>query len=281
MVRAKRDAFVPSPGEFLPQENNVPISSPDGVVNRLIGDLPPAVLKRFREQCTTEQLLIGEILCDIDTPMEYVHFPLTGYVYLAGAVKGRRPLAVSMIGNEGMLGATLALGVDTSPLRGVVQGTGTALRMTAVQFRRQLEGSPELRRTVDGFLYVLIEQLAQAAACNSFHEVIERLARWLLMTHDRAQGDSFRLTHAFLAEMLGVRRSAVTIAAGELQQRRVIRYTRGHIKVISRRGLEAASCGCYAAALKAYDRRLPVTAIRGQPSRQQPAHLSRISFLTD
>jgi CRP-like cAMP-binding protein len=132
--------------------------------------------------------------------------------------------------------------------------------MTAAQFRRQLAASPDLQRTLDGYLYVRIEQLTMTAACNRFHEVIERLTRFLLMAHDRAHTDGFRLTHLFLAEMLGVRRSAVTIAAGELQRRQLIRYTRGQITVRSRRGLEAASCECYAAAVKAYDRRLPVTA---------------------
>jgi CRP-like cAMP-binding protein len=167
---------------------------------------------------------------------------------------------MSMIGNEGMLGATLALGVTTNPLRAVVQGSGSALRMTIARFRRELRTSAELRRTLDMYLYVLFEQLAQTAACNSFHEAQARLARWLLMTHDRAHGGRFRLTHLFLAEMLGVRRSAVTIAAGELQRRRLIHYTRGHISVLSRSGLEAASCECYAAALEAYDRCLPASA---------------------
>jgi CRP-like cAMP-binding protein len=236
----------------------MPTRSSAAVVNRLIDDLPGAERERFLAQCVPEQLGFGKILCDAGTPAEYAHFPLTGYISLVGTVKGQKPLEVGMIGNEGMLGATLALGIDTPPLRGIVQGAGSALRMTAAQFRRQLEASPDLQRTLDGYLYVRIEQLALTAACNCFHEIIERLARFLLMAHDRAHGDCLHLTHQFLAEMLGVRRSAVTIAAGELQRRQLIRYTRGQITVRSRHGLEAASCACYAAAVKAYDRRLPV-----------------------
>lgn len=164
---------------------------------------------------------------------------------------------MGMIGNEGMLGATLALGIDTFPMRGVVQGSGTAMRVEVSQFRRELQQNPALKQALERYLYVLIEQLAQNASCNSFHEVRPRLARWLLMTHDRVEGDCFKLTHLFLAGMLGVRRSAVTIAAGELQERRLISYSRGQIRVLNRRGLEAASCECYATSVRAYDRRFP------------------------
>ena len=238
----------------------MPMPSTAVIVNRLIDNLPRIQRERFLALCTPKPLVFGEILCSPGTPSEHVYFPLTGFISLVTPMEGHGPLEVGMIGNEGMLGATLALGIEAAPMRGVVQGSGTALQMTASRFRRQLGLSPDLRRTLNGYLYVQLEQLTQTAACNSFHEVMERLARWLLMTHDRANGDSFQLTHLFLADMLGVRRSAVTIAAGALQRRRFIRYTRGQIRVLSRQGLESAACVCYSASINTYDRHLPVTA---------------------
>ena len=229
-------------------------------VNRLIDGLPRRHGDRLLAQCTPVQLVFGDVLSDARAPATHVYFPLTGFISLVASVSGQPPLEMGMIGNEGMLGATVALGVNTTPLRALVQGSGSARRLTIARFRRELGQCAELRRTLDTYLFVLYEQLAQTAACNSFHEVQARLARWLLMTHDRAHGMRFRLTHLFLAEMLGVRRSAVTLAAGELQRRRLIQYSRGKISVLSRRGLEAASCECYAATVDAYDRRLPVGA---------------------
>jgi CRP-like cAMP-binding protein len=243
--------------ECLLQETTVTARLSTPVVNHLIQSMPDQARARLLAECTPEQLVFGDVLCDTTKPISHVHFPLTGFISLVATVSGHRPLEMGMIGNEGMLGATLALGIGAAPLQAVVQGAGSALSMTAAQFRLQLQASPELRRTLDGYLYILIEHLAQTAACNSFHEVKARLARWLLMTHDRAHGDQFNLTHLFLAQMLGVRRSAVTIAAGELQRHQLIRYTRGQITVCSRRGLEEASCECYAAGVDAYDRRLP------------------------
>lgn len=244
-------------------------SSPAG--NRLIQSMANGPRARFLAQCTEEQLVFGDVLCEPGKPTRHVYFPLTGFISLVATVSGHRPIEMGMIGNEGMLGATLALGIGAAPLQAVVQGAGKSLRMTVAQFRRQLGESPDLHRTLDRYVYVLIEQLTQTAACNSFHEVQARLARWLLMTHDRAQGDHLRLTHLFLAEMLGVRRSAVTIAAGELQRQQLIRYTRGQITVRSRRGLEEASCECYAAGTDAYERRLPATGKMKAQERPRPA----------
>jgi CRP-like cAMP-binding protein len=244
------------------QEKTVTAQFTTPVVNRLIQSMPSQARARLLAECTPEQLVFGDVLCDTTKPISHVHFPLTGFISLVAAVSGHRPIEMGMIGNEGMLGAALQIGASVAPLEAVVQGAGSALSMPAAQFRLQLRDCPELQRTLDGYLYVLIKQLTQTAACNSFHEVKARLARWLLMTHDRSHSDQFHLTHLFMAQMLGVRRSAVTIAAGELQRRQLIRYTRGQITVCSRRGLEEASCECYAAAVNAYDRRLPVTGKR-------------------
>jgi hypothetical protein len=164
------------------------------------------------------------------------------------------PLEIALIGNEGMLGATLVLGVNGAGLQGIVQGAGTAWRMPAPRFRRALRESPALRGVVRRYLYVVLAQLSHSTACARFHEAEARLARWLLMTLDRAHGDRFHLTHQYLADMLGVRRSAVTIAAGALQRRNLIRYVRGNIQVVDRQGLEAASCECYGAGIGDYER---------------------------
>jgi CRP-like cAMP-binding protein len=151
-----------------------------------------------------------------------------------------------------MLGASLVLGVNTAPLQGVVQGAGTALRMSAPQLRRELRDNPPLLRALNRSLFLWMAQLSQTASCNRFHQVDARLARWLLMTHDRAHADHFHLTHKFLADMLGVQRSAVTIAAGALQERKLIQYTRGEIRILARKELEQASCECYAVVIGDY-----------------------------
>lgn len=231
-------------------------SSPSPATNGLIDRLPETQRKHFVAQCTRIQLRLADALYESDTPIAQVYFPLTGFISRVIAVESSEPLEAGLIGNEGMLGATLALGVKTAPFQSVVHGSGVALTMSATQFRKQLKASAALRRILDEYLFVLIEQLAQNSACNSYHEVRPRLARWLLMTHDRVDGDCLRLTHIFLAGVLGVRRSAVTIAAGQLQARDLISYSRGTIRILSRSGLEAESCECYAATVSAYARRL-------------------------
>jgi CRP-like cAMP-binding protein len=159
---------------------------------------------------------------------------------------------VGMVGREGMLGIQLALGVATEPLKALVQGSGHALRIRAAAFRRELLADQALRATIDRYVYVLFAQHARAAACLRFHQIEQRLARWLLMSHDRAHADSFRVTHEFLAYMLGVRRVGVTIAAGALQRRQLIVYDRGEMTIVDRAGLADVACSCYASDQAAY-----------------------------
>lgn len=222
------------------------------VVNLLIESLPKRDRDRVLKSCETVELRFGELVCEQDQPFRHIYIPLTGFVSLMAVVGGHPAMEMGMIGNEGILGATLVLGSNNAPLRGVVQGSGTALRMSAVQLRKHLSESPALHRTLSRYVYVLMAQLSQTTICTRFHEVDARLARWLLMTHDRAHGDHFHLTHKFLADMLGVQRSAITIAAGALQLRKLIHYTRGEISIIDREGLEAASCECYDAVIQDY-----------------------------
>lgn len=221
-------------------------------VNRLIEGLAPKERNRILGRCELVDLVWGAILCEPDLPQQYAYFPVTGFISQVEKVGKHPPLEIRLIGNEGMLGATLVLDVNSAPLQGVVQGAGSALRITTQRLRHDLRNCPSLLRTLKRYLYVIMAQLSQSAACSRFHEVQARLARWLLLTHDCAHGDHLYLTHQFLADMLGVQRSAVTIAAGALQRKNLIRYSRGRVNILDRAGLEAESCVCYQAGIEDY-----------------------------
>lgn len=224
------------------------------IANRLLEVLPRHARDRLLRACEPVSLVLDTVLCERNRSYRHVYFPLGGFISLVATVDAHPPLEIALIGNEGMLGATLALGVNRARLRGIVQGAGTAWRIPTPGFRRAMRESPALREVVKRYLFVVMTQLSQSTACTRFHAVEARLARWLLMTHDRAHADRFHLTHLFLADMLGVRRSAVTIAAGALQRRNLIRYARGEIDVVDRKGLEAASCECYQNVIGDYQR---------------------------
>ncbi len=220
--------------------------------NELIERLPAAERHRLLGLCERVDLALGSILCEADCRMTHAYFPVSGFISLVTVMGQKAPLEVGLIGYEGMLGATLGLDVPLAPTRGIVQGGGSAWRLPAAALRRALPESPRLLRILHRYEYVLVRQLVQNGACTHFHGIAPRLARWLLMTHDRARADQFHLTHSFLANMLGVRRSGVTIAAGALQAARLIRYTRGDIRILDRPGLENVACECYAAMTSAY-----------------------------
>jgi CRP-like cAMP-binding protein len=224
------------------------------VVNRLLELLPRNTRDRLLGECEPVSLAFGAMLCEPGRPFSHAYFPLGGFLSLVANVDSHPPLEIALIGSEGMLGATLLLGVKTAQLHGVVQGAGTAWRMPAARFRRLLHESAALRDVTGRYLHVVMTQLSQSTACTRFHDAEARLARWLLMTHDRAHADRFHLTHQYLGDMLGVRRSAVTIAAGTLQRRKLIHDVRGTIDVSDRKGLEAASCECYRNAIGDYER---------------------------
>jgi CRP-like cAMP-binding protein len=232
----------------------MPLAKRGATENRLLAALPSKNLEHVLASCETVDLIFADVLCLPGDRIRHVYFPTDSFISLVAPVDGYAGLEVGMVGSEGMLGIGLLLDVDASPMHALVQGTGPALRMTAETFRRELEHTPALQRGLNRYVYVLISQLAQAAACTRFHVVEARLARWLAMTRDRARSDQFYLTQDFLSHMLGVRRVGVTKAAGALQKRKLISYTRGTITVLDPGGLEAAACGCYFADKQTYER---------------------------
>ncbi|WLQ16327.1 Crp/Fnr family transcriptional regulator [Hahella aquimaris] len=213
--------------------------------NHLLQHLPGRERNKIIEQGELTKFNLGAELCDPGLNYRYVYFPFTGLVSLMARVKEQKSLIIGLIGNEGMFGATLALGIATAPTQAIVCSAGVGLRLRASKFRRILQDSPCLRRTLNHYLYMLIIQLSQEAACVHFHKVEARLARWLLIALDHTQENHFHLTHEFLALMLGVRRSSISIAAKALQCSELIRYTRGEIYILDRHKLEAAACSCY------------------------------------
>lgn len=217
------------------------------VANRLFDALPARDAARLQSACEPVELVFGDPTGEAGQPITHVYFPTTSFISLIMPAEADAVLEVGLVGNEGMVGLSLALGIDVSPLRTVVQGAGHAWRMDAATFARELEHSAALRGVVGLYTGVFIAQLAQTAACTRFHIIEARLARWLLMTQDRAHAKRFAVTQEFLAMMLGVRRVGVTRAAGALQLRGLIRYVRGDLTVVNRRGLKAAACSCYAA----------------------------------
>lgn len=220
--------------------------------NHLIEMLPSSERQRLLSICKPVELLVGDVLCRRGDTLRHVHFPVDSFISLVTNTDQHPGLEVGMIGRDGMLGAHLALGVARTPLQALVQGAGSAWRVDVAAFRRVLPESALLQRAMGRYVYVLMAQLASSAACLRYHHIAPRLARWLLMSQDRAHSDNFRVTQEFLAYMLGVRRVGVTTAAGTLQDSGLIGYTRGNMTVHDRRGLEAAACSCYAADAAVY-----------------------------
>lgn len=224
--------------------------------NLLIQLLPRRDRLRLWSACKPVRLHPGQVLCEAGERTRYAYFPIQGCVSLLAMLDGSPGLKVGLVGREGMLGAHLALGSRETPLKALVHGCGSAWRIEAQAFKRQLAQSPSLQRVLNQYVSVLMAQLASSVACQRFHQISGRLARRVLMSQDRARSNCFCVTQEFLACMLNVRRVSITIAAGALRRRRLIDYRRGELTVLDRPGLEAAACGCYEADRRAYSDQL-------------------------
>ncbi|MEP7068773.1 MAG: Crp/Fnr family transcriptional regulator [Usitatibacter sp.] len=225
-------------------------------MNRLLAALPAKDRERLYARGEVVDLVFTQVLANPGEAVRHVYFPAESFISLVTPMGGKATLEIALAGNEGMFGVSVALGAPESNVHALVQGAGSALRIGAVAFRRELAVNPSLTRNVNRYIHVLIGQLAQTAGCNRFHVVEQRLARWMLMTSDRAHSSTFHLTHEFLAFMLGVRRVGITKAARTLQAQKLIAYSRGEVSILDRAGLERASCSCYQTDLDSYARTL-------------------------
>jgi CRP-like cAMP-binding protein len=224
--------------------------------NRLITVLSRDLQIRLLPRMEKITLPVKQLLYEPGQPLGHAYFPLSGVISLIITLKAGETVEVATIGNEGLLGTPLLLGTERSALKAVCQVSGQALKMRADNFKRSLEEHPEFNAVVRRYAQGLFDQIAQTTACNHVHSVQARMCRWLLMTHDRVGSDEFHLTQEFLAQMLGVRRPSVTVAAGLLQRAGLIRYQRGRIRIADRAGLEAGACECYETVRQELDRLL-------------------------
>lgn len=224
--------------------------------NHLLAALPARNRRSFLARCDRVRFGVAEELYNPGDRLRYAYFPLDSFVALVTTLPDGERLEVGVVGNEGMLGASLALGVNVASQFAIVQGAGTSLRIGAAALVRLYKQDAALRKELNLYVHVLMSQLAQTAACTHYHVVEARLARWLLMTRDRAHSDRLHLTHRFLAYLLGVRRVGITQAAHSLHELGLIEYSRGEIAILDAVGLEKAACRCYRQAKNMYENTL-------------------------
>jgi len=224
------------------------------VANRILSSLPPEEYERILPDLKAVPLKFRISLHEPGDKMPYVYFPNTGVISMLTVMENGVAVEVATIGNEGMADLFVFLGLEESDARLLIQVPGSAMRMESARFREHVEQLPALRALLGYYTVALFALVAQSAACNRMHPMVERCARWLLMTHDRVDAADFPMTHDFLSEMLGVRRPSVSVAAEALQEAGFITYHRGKVTVLDRPGLEAASCECYRLIRVRFDR---------------------------
>jgi CRP-like cAMP-binding protein len=229
-------------------------SRPPPIQNQLLAALPGKDYQRLLPQLETVRLPFMAVLYESGEPIKYVYFPNDGLLSLLVVMADGTLREIGLIGNEGMLGTAVALGMNATPIRALIQMPGSAMRLKAEALRAELKRGGAMQQVLHAYAHALFTQVSQSTACVSAHAVDKRLSRWLVMTHDHAPGDEFAMKHEFMAMMLGVTRSVVTRAAGLLQDKKLIRYTRGQVTVLDRRRLEATACECYAAVKAEYAR---------------------------
>ena len=233
------------------------ILSPDPTENQLLAALPDPEWQRWQPQLERVEMPLGQVLYEAGTTLSHVYFPTTAIVSLLYVMENGASAEIAVVGNEGIVGISLFMGGDSTSSRAVVQSAGLGLRLKAQIMKDDFNRAGPVLHLLLRYTQALITQMAQTAVCNRHHSLDQQLCRWLLLSLDRLQGNELVMTQELIANMLGVRREGVTEGALKLQQAGLIRYTRGHISVLDRDGLENRSCECYAVVKKEYDRLLP------------------------
>jgi CRP-like cAMP-binding protein len=228
----------------------------DAVENRLLAALPLEEYKRLLPHLEPFSFSLGEVVYESGGQLDYIYFPTTAIVSLLYIMENGATAEMGLAGNEGVVGIALFMGGNTMPNRAVVQSAGGAIRMKAKELQDEFAQGGQLQRLLLRYTQALITQISQTAVCNRLHSVEQQLCRWLLLSHDRVKADELIMTQELIADMLGVRREGVTVAAGRLQDLGAINYVRGHIKILDRKKLEATVCECYRVVKDEFDRLL-------------------------
>jgi CRP-like cAMP-binding protein len=232
------------------------VRPPDAVGNRILAALPGAEYERFLPNLEPVAFSLGEVVYESGGQLDYVYFPTTSIVSLLYTMENGSSAEMGLAGNEGVVGIALFMGGGTMPNRAVVQSAGGAIRMKAKVLQDEFARGGEFQRLLLRYTQALITQISQTAVCNRLHSVEQQLCRWLLLSHDRVKTDELIMTQGLIADMLGVRREGVTVAAGRLQDLGAISYVRGHIRILDRARLEATVCECYRVVKDEFDRLL-------------------------
>jgi CRP-like cAMP-binding protein len=225
--------------------------------NHLIGTLPRDHYQQWLPSLEEVELSLGQVLYESGTVLSHVYFPTTAIISLLYVMENGASAEIAVVGNEGLVGVSLFMGGESTPSRAVVQSAGKGFRLKAQIMKNEFNRAGPMLHLFLRYTQALITQMAQTAVCNRHHSLDQQLCRWLLLSLDRLQGDELVMTQELIANMLGVRREGVTEGALKLQKAGLIRYSRGHITVLDRAGLEQRSCECYAVVKKEYDRLLP------------------------
>ena len=231
--------------------------APDASANHLLAALPEAEWQRWLSDLESVELPLGLVLYEPGETLTHIYFPTTAIVSLLYVTESGASAEIAVVGNEGVVGISLFMGGESTPSRAVVQSAGHGMRLSSRAIKTEFRDSGPVMHLMLRYTQALITQMTQTAVCNRHHTLDQQLCRWLLLSLDRLQGSELVMTQELIANMLGVRREGVTEAALKLQAAELIRYTRGHITVIDRPGLEGRTCECYAVVKKEYDRLLP------------------------